>query len=164
MFWKIPTYFSASLRWEILQISFLPQLLCRSLFMFRSQSTFCTAIHQKNRTKLYTFLHFQDMKFFSDYYNICILLICHSSEIRGLCLMKWPSETLQNLPYFWNMKTHVVFFIFILCYFIFFPNECPGLCRHRPGHPLLQIQSCSKWKILFGFFYSKNMANFEAFC
>ena len=24
----------------------------------------------------------------------------HSSEIRGLCLMKWPSKTLQNLPYF----------------------------------------------------------------
>ena len=26
----------------------------------------------------------------------------HSSEIRGLCLMKWPSEMLQNLPYFWK--------------------------------------------------------------
>ena len=24
----------------------------------------------------------------------------HSSEIRGICLMKWPDETLQNLPYF----------------------------------------------------------------
>ena len=46
----------------------------------------------------------------------------HSSEIRGLCLMKCSSETLQNLPYFWNMKTHVDFFI--LCYFIFSPNEC----------------------------------------
>ena len=23
-----------------------------------------------------------------------------------------PSETLQNLPYFWNTKTHVVFFHF----------------------------------------------------
>ena len=29
----------------------------------------------------------------------------HSTEIRGLCLMKWPSEMLQNLPYFWNTKT-----------------------------------------------------------
>ena len=29
------------------------------------------------------------------------------------------------------------FSIFILCYFIFFPNECPGLWRHRPaGHSL----------------------------
>ena len=51
----------------------------------------------------------------------------HSSEMRGLCLMKWPSEMLQNLPYFWNMKTHVCSFFFISCYFIFFSNECPGL-------------------------------------
>ena len=29
----------------------------------------------------------------------------HSSEIRGLCLMKCSSETLQNLPYFLNSKT-----------------------------------------------------------
>ena len=43
-------------------------------------------------------------------------LIYHSSEIRDLCLMKWPSEMLQNLQYFWNTKTYVVFFI--LCYFI----------------------------------------------
>ena len=48
----------------------------------------------------------------------------HSSEIRGLCLMKLSNEMLQNLPYFWNMKTQVV--SFISCYFIFSPNECPG--------------------------------------
>ena len=43
----------------------------------------------------------------------------HSSKIRGLCLMKCSSEMLQNLPYFWNTKTHVVFFIFhfVLLYF-----------------------------------------------
>ena len=28
----------------------------------------------------------------------------HSSEIRGLCLMKWPSKMLQNLPYFYHKK------------------------------------------------------------
>ena len=33
----------------------------------------------------------------------------HSSEIRGLCLMKWPGETLQNLPYLINMKTQSLF-------------------------------------------------------
>ena len=32
----------------------------------------------------------------------------HSSEIRGLCLMKYPSETLQNLLCFWNS----FFFVF----------------------------------------------------
>ena len=31
--------------------------------------------------------------------------IYHSSEIRGICLMKLSSKMLQNLPYFWNMKT-----------------------------------------------------------
>ena len=36
----------------------------------------------------------------------------HSSEIRGWCLMKWPSKTLQNLPYFMYKKIHVVFFVF----------------------------------------------------
>ena len=36
------------------------------------------------------------------------------SEIRGLCLMKWPSEMHQNLSYFWNMKIHVGFFIFLI--------------------------------------------------
>ena len=52
----------------------------------------------------------------------------HSSEIRGLCLMKCSSGMLQNLPYFWNMKTHIVIF-FISCYLIFFSNayQCPGL-------------------------------------
>ena len=38
-----------------------------------------------------------------------IWMIMYSSEIRGLCLMKWPCEILQNLPYFWNTKTHVFF-------------------------------------------------------
>ena len=50
--------------------------------------------------------------------------------------MKCSSEMLQNFPYFWNTKTHSFFSFFISCYFIFFPNECPGLCQHRPGHSL----------------------------
>ena len=59
-------------------------------------------------------------------------IIAHSSEIRGLRSTKCSSETLQNLLYFLYKKTHVVFFI--SCNFIFLPYECPGLCRHRPGH------------------------------
>ena len=39
----------------------------------------------------------------------------HSSKISCLCLMKCPSETLQNLPYFWN--TQVSVFHFVLLYF-----------------------------------------------
>ena len=61
---------------------------------------------------------------------------CHSSEIRGLCSMKSSRKMLLNLPYFWNTKTHIVFFIFHFVLLYFSPNECPGLCRHRPGHSL----------------------------
>ena len=52
----------------------------------------------------------------SDQYNVekrDVLLgkiIYHSSEIRGLCLIKWPNETIQNLSYFWKTKTCVGFF------------------------------------------------------
>ena len=45
--------------------------------------------------------------------------------------MKSSNEMLQNLPYFWHKKTHVVFFIFQFMLLYFFLNECPGLCRHR---------------------------------
>ena len=38
-----------------------------------------------------------------------IQLHTHSSEKRGLCLMKCSSEILQNLPYFWNTKTNAFF-------------------------------------------------------
>ena len=41
-----------------------------------------------------------------------LMMLGHSSEIRGLCLMKLSSKTLQNLPYFWNKKTQIVFFVF----------------------------------------------------
>ena len=46
----------------------------------------------------------------------------HSSEIRGLCLMKWPSETLQNLTYF----VYVAFSVFKFMQLYLFPNECPA--------------------------------------
>ena len=47
-----------------------------------------------------------------------LYIYIYSSEIRCLCLMKWPSETLQNLPYFWNTKTWPCsFFHFVLLYF-----------------------------------------------
>ena len=84
----------------------------------------------------------------------------HTSEMRGWCLMKWRSEMLQNLPYseatlqkkevfaqrnvpakcfkicyiLCIRKLMLFFSFFISCNFIFLPYECPGLCRHRPGH------------------------------
>ena len=42
----------------------------------------------------------------------------HSSEIRGLCLKKCSSETLQNLPYFWNTKTQVNTKLFLVFHFV----------------------------------------------
>ena len=90
----------------------------------------------------------------------------HSSEIRGLCSMKCSSETLQNLLYFMYKKTHVVFFVFHFEQLSFCPNECPALCRHRPGHSSGKIFFArnEKRKKLRGFSYFKSMANFEVFC
>ena len=48
----------------------------------------------------------------------------HSSEIRSLCLMKWPREFAIYLEY-WNS----FFNLWMCCFsFIIFPNECSGLC------------------------------------
>ena len=97
-------------------------------------------------TKIYythvLLLYEQLCMYCKQYYIILDGRQAHSSQFEGLCSMKMYSKTLQNLPYFWNTKTHVVFFVFHFVLLYFFPNECPGLCQHRPGHPLLKIQSC----------------------
>ena len=75
------------------------------------------------------------------------VFISHDSENRRLCLMKWRSKMIQNLPYFLNMKTHghsICMYIVFYHFLLFFPNKCLGLCWHR-------------------FSYSKNMTNFETF-
>ena len=58
------------------------------------------------------------------------------------------------------------FSFFISSNFIFFTNECPGLCRHKPGHSLvkkIKLNEIKNEKKLHGFSYYKNIANFEAF-
>ena len=70
-----------------------------------------------------------------------LVVVSNPSEIKGLCLMKWPSKTLQNLPYFWNMKTHVhIFFVFYFeLYFITVaPYECPDLYQHSLGGKIIK--------------------------
>ena len=67
--------------------------------------------------------------------------------------MKMYSEMLQNLPYIWNMKTHIVFFVF---HFVLL------------NFPLINdVIFRGKWqnenKYLLVFLYSKSMENFEAF-
>ena len=49
--------------------------------------------------------------FYNKYVCMYNWLHNHSSEIRGFRSMICSSETLQNLPYFCNKKTHAVFFI-----------------------------------------------------
>ena len=46
----------------------------------------------------------------------------------------------------------------------FFPNKCPGLCEHRPGHSLgkkIKLHGMKNEKKLHRFSYNKNMARFE---
>ena len=72
--------------------------------------------------------------------------------------MKWPSEMLQFLPYFWNMKTHIVFFAFHFVQLYFFPYECPGLGRHRPWHSLcknIKLHEMKNEKKYVGFLMHK---------
>ena len=61
--------------------------------------------------------------------NVCIATITFTAETlfvgstdflnlairRLLCLMKWPTKTLQNLTYFLNSKSHIVFYHFSSC-------------------------------------------------
>ena len=65
----------------------------------------------------------------------------HTSKKRGLRSTFWLPKMLQNLPYLWKKKTHVVFFLFHLEQLWVLPYKCPGL----------------------GFSFSISMANFEAF-
>ena len=48
---------------------------------------------------------------------LCIHSQHHSSEIRGLCLMKWPSKMLQNLPFFIYIQKPKVDFSFRATFF-----------------------------------------------
>ena len=52
-----------------------------------------------------------------------LLLASHSSEIRGLCLMKCPRKMLQNLAYcIWNTKSIYLVSFSYYVYIIFSPD------------------------------------------
>ena len=75
--------------------------------------------------------------------------------------MKCPSEMPQNLPYFIHTKIQIklLFPFFISCNFIFFPNDCPGLCQHRPGNSLrkkIKLYEMKNKKYYVGFLMIKN--------
>ena len=75
-------------------------------------------------------------------------------------LWKNPSKMLQNLPYFWNMKTHVVYSFLILCCLFF-----PCLCWHNLSHSNTgkKVAQNENNKNLCSFLYSKVVVNFKAF-
>ena len=71
---------------------------------------------RKNFVKINSPQHFLLIKLISKFLNM----------IRGLSLIKWPSEMLQNLPCFMYKKTQSYSSHFVLHYALFFPpNEFP---------------------------------------
>ena len=58
----------------------------------------------------------------------------HTSKINDLRSSLNSEEMLQNFLYLYKKKTQVVFFVFHFEQLSLLPYECPGLCRHRPGH------------------------------
>ena len=60
----------------------------------------------------------------------------HTSQFQGLC----SREMLQNVPYFWNNKTQIVFFHFLF-------------------QPTLDLLKNIKKKFVYS--HSKNIASFE---
>ena len=133
IFQKYGKFWSVSLEYFIKHKPLISEEWCKYIFSIQNLIRNVSILHPQKYLVEFCCVHHQLQCY---EFGLFSLLKLHSSEIRGLCLMKWPSERLQNLPYFWNTKTHVVFSFFISCYFIFPPNECPGLCWHRPGHSL----------------------------
>ena len=62
---------------------------------------------------LHTDLAFDDQNWRKTRHGVCVF---HSSQIRGLCLMKLSSETHQNLPYFWQRGTELLLSDFFKSY------------------------------------------------
>ena len=91
--------------------------------------------------------------FYSFFVYVEFALSYHSSEIQGLCLIKCSNKTPCS-------------FLSFSCYFIFSPNECPGLCQHRPGHSLggkIKQHEMKNEKELHGFSIPKIWQNLKRF-
>ena len=56
-------------------------------------------------------------------------------QISGFVLNEKFQRNASKITIFYiHVNPKLLFPSFILFYFIFFPNEWAGLCRHRPGH------------------------------
>ena len=79
----------SSLAWKK---RFHGQALARSICKFLCAQSRCLQKPFKKRFQK------KQVFFWPGYY---VVITVHSSEIRCLCMMKLPSEMVQNLPYFW---------------------------------------------------------------
>ena len=77
--------------------------------------------HQKTFTIL--------IKFCFAFYSWYTYIFVHSFTTS---LFRNKRFVLDEIYAYKNLN--LIFPFFNLYYFIFFPNECPSLCRHRPGH------------------------------
>ena len=69
--------------------------------------------------------------------------------------MTWRNASKFATFYIYE-NLRLLFPFFISCNFIFVPNECPGLCRQRPGHSLekkIRLDEMKTGKNNFGFSY-----------
>ena len=84
----------------------------------------------------------------------------HTSKKRGLRSTFWSPKMLQNLPYLWKKKTHVVFFVFHLEQLWVLLYECPFTMvwrsnqtvvwrynQTRNGHYLQEVATFAKLSI-----------------
>ena len=82
--------------------------------------------------------------------------------------MKSSTKMLQNLLHIFYIYENpkLLFPFFISCYFNYPPNECPCLCRHRPGHSLgekIKQHEMKNGNSNFEFSFVNIIAHFEAF-
>ena len=87
--------------------------------------------------------------------------------------MKLSRKTLQNLQYFWNKKTQILFSFSFLQQLWICNSRCPEVYVNIELEWVIEQEiHCYKSNVArnekqqkdIGFSYSKNVANFEAFC
>ena len=58
--------------------------------------------------------------------------------LRFMLDEKFQRKSSKFAKYYTYENPNLLFLFFLSCYFIFLPNKCPSLCRHRPGHSLVK--------------------------
>ena len=92
-------------------------------------------------------------------YRIFLPIYIHvfTLQFHDFSSMKNSSETLQNLSYFWNKKTQIVFCLFFISSYFRLIQQMSLVYFD------IDQDCCKSKKNYYLFSYSKNMANFEIF-